>query len=153
MKRMTRKGVVITGAAAFAVVVGAGAAFAYWTSSGTSTGEAAAGTTASVTIAQDVTPPITGLYPGGPAQDVAIDITNPNAAAVTLTTVTTTVTGTSDPGCTAADFQVSDTWSSQTIAGGATVDYPAVATIAMKNTTADQNACKGVTINLAFSAS
>jgi hypothetical protein len=153
MKRMTRKGVVITGAVTALAVVGAGAAFAYWTSSGTSTGEAAAGTTASVTIAQDVTPPITGLYPGGPAQDVAIDITNPNDAAVTLANLTTTVTGTSNAGCTAADFQVTDAWTTTAIAGGATVNYPAVATIAMLNTGSDQDACKGVTIDLAFSAS
>jgi hypothetical protein len=151
MKKLTRTGtIVVAGTATLALA--SGVAFAYWTSSGSSTGPAAAGTTSSVTIAQTGT--ITGLYPGGPAQTIAIDITNPNAGAVTLAGVTATVSGTSDPGCTALDFAISGpVYGGGVIAGGA-ITPASGATISMLNRTAvNQDACKGATINLAFAAS
>lgn len=152
MKRMTRNGYILTGTAAAVLVLGGGVAFAFWTSSGTGTGTAAAATTASVDIAQ--TGSITGLYPGGPAQTISIEITNPNSSAVTLTGVTASVSGTSDAGCTADDFSISGpVWGGGTIAGGA-VQSASSATISMLDRAGvNQDACKGATINLAFAAS
>ncbi|MCU0257414.1 MAG: hypothetical protein MUF56_00120 [Solirubrobacteraceae bacterium] len=78
------------------IVVGvlavAGAAVAYWTSSGTSTGTATVGTASGLTV-----PPFTlagTLYPGGPAA----------TATVTITPVT--FTGTLYPGGTAATSSI-----------------------------------------------
>lgn len=152
MKRMTRSGYIATGTAAAVLVFGGGAAFAFWTSSGSGTGTAAAGTTADVSITQ--TGSITGLYPGGPAQTISVDITNPNAGDITLAGVTASVSSTSDAGCTAADFSISGpVWSGGIIAGGA-VQAASGATITMLDRAGvNQDACKGVTINLAFAAS
>ncbi len=151
MKRMTRTGYVIAGTTAAALVLGGGIAVAYWTSSGTGTGTAAAGTTSAVTIAQ--TGSITGLYPGGDPATISIDITNPDASAVTIANVAATVSGTNKTGCTAADFTISgNAWDGGTIAGGAT-QSASDATIAMVNATTSQDACKGATVNLAFAAS
>jgi hypothetical protein len=151
MNRMSRNGYIALGAAGAALLLGGGVAFAFWTSSGTGTGTAAAGTTGSVTVAQNGS--ITGLYPGGPGQTIAVDITNPNAGAVTLAGVTATVVDTSNVGCTAADFTISGpVYAGGSIAGGATVTASA-ATIQMVNEAArNQDACKGVTVNLAFAA-
>jgi hypothetical protein len=152
MKKLTRTGTIVVAGTATLALASGGVAFAYWTSSGSSTGTAAAGTTSSVTIAQTGT--ITGLYPGGPAKTIAIDITNPNGGAVTLAGVTATVSGTSDPGCTALDFAISGpVYGGGVIAGGA-ITPASGATISMLNRTAvNQDACKGATINLAFAAS
>jgi hypothetical protein len=154
MKRLNKTGYVIAGGTAAAVLVGGGAAFAYWTSSGTGTGTATTDTTTAVTIAQDIPPPVTGLYPDGPAQNINIDITNPDASDVLLSSVTTAVSSTSDPGCTAADFTVVDLYAGGTIPGGTTVPVPAAATIQMiDRPLVDQDDCKGVTVNLSFTAS
>lgn len=156
MKRLTRTGYVIAGATATAVLVGGGAAFAYWTSSGTGTGEAAAGTTTSVSIAQ-VGAAITGLYPDGPVQNVNVEITNPDASAVQIGAITTAISsidGAGPGGCSAADFDVVSVYAGGTIPGTSTVSAPAAATIQMINRPlVDQDGCKGVTVNLSFTAS
>ncbi len=56
-----------------------GGVFAYWTQSGSGSGTAQAGTTVPVTVNQ--TSPITGLYPGGPAQTLSGNFDNPNPGA------------------------------------------------------------------------
>ena len=71
MKRNTRNSYVLMAAGAAAILLGGGVAFAFWTSSGTGSGTAAAGTTDSVDISQVGS--ITGLYPGGPGQTISID--------------------------------------------------------------------------------
>lgn len=150
MKKMTRKGFVVMGAAASTLVIGGGVAFAYWTSSGSGTGSAAAGTTTSVDITQ--TGAIEGLYPGGDPVDITVDISNPDSAAVTLFALATTVTGTNDPGCTAADFVIDDTWAGGTVAGNGSLSVT-VGTIQMLDRAGvDQNGCKGAAIDLAFDA-
>jgi hypothetical protein len=156
MKRLTRTGYVIAGATATAVLVGGGAAFAYWTSSGTGTGSAAAGTTTNVTIAQ-VGTAITGLYPNGPVEDIDIEIANPDASDVeigAITTAVSSITGAGAGGCTAADFAVVSLYAGGTIPGGQTVAAPVAATIQMINRPlVNQDGCKGVTVNLSFTAS
>lgn len=153
MQRLNKTGYVIAGATAAAVLVGGGAAFAYWTSNGSGTGTATTGTTTAVTITQ-VAPAITGLYPDGPAQDVNIEITNPDASDVLIGAITTAVSSTSNPACTAADFDVVSLYAGGTIPGGDTVSAPAAATIQMiDRPTVDQDDCKGVTVNLSFTAS
>ncbi len=156
MKRLTRTGYVIAGATATAVLVGGGAAFAYWTSSGTGDGSATAGTTTSVTIDQ-VGTPITGLYPDGPVQNIDVEITNPDASDVEIGAITTAVdsiTGAGPGGCTAGDFNVVSVYGGGTIPGGQAVTVPAAATIKMINRPlVNQDGCKGVTVILSFTAS
>lgn len=59
LRKFTKKRLLLTG---IAVLVAATAAFAYWTTSGGGSGSATAGTDAGVTISGD---PAAGLYPGG----------------------------------------------------------------------------------------
>lgn len=154
MNRKVRNSYVLMAAGGAALLLGGGVAFAFWTSSGSGSGTAVAGDTGSVTITQDLTDPITGLYPGGPGQDIVIDIANPNASDVTIGAVNATVSSTSNVGCTADDFLISGpVYPGGTIAGGATQSASG-ATISMINDLArNQDACKGVTVTLAFAAS
>ncbi len=151
MKTMTRTGYVITGTTVAALLLGGGIAVAFWTTSGTGQGSAAAGTTTNVTITQ--TAPISNLYPDGPGAPIEVDIYNPDDSDVTITSVTAAVTDTGAVGCTAADFAISgNVWDGGTIAGGATVSASG-AELSMIDTGLDQDACKGALVTLTYTAS
>jgi hypothetical protein len=152
-----RKRFGIIAATVAAVLVGGGVAVAFWTTTGTGTGSAGVGTTANVTITQDGS--ISGLFPGGPEQDIDFTITNPNPGPVRISTVTITVLSvTKDPGapagtCDATDFTVtSPSAINADIPVGATSYTGAVtgAAIEMINKPVNQDACKNATVSLAF---
>jgi hypothetical protein len=99
----------ISGSLAVALV-GGGLAIAYWTTTGTGTGAGAVGTSTAVTVTQDST--VSGLVPGGPADDLDFTINNGgtgpqtiNSVAVSVSQVTKAV-GAPAGDCTAADFTV-----------------------------------------------
>jgi hypothetical protein len=142
----------------------AGAAVAYWTSTGTGNGTATVGTTSNLTIT-----PVTftgTLYPGGTAATSAITINNPGAADVEVTNLGLDTTqpssgpqigsgigGLPAAGCPAADFTFNANL-------GGPVNVPAggsvtinSGTLAMANTTSNQNACKGRTLTIYLAAS
>jgi hypothetical protein len=151
MNRLSRRTSIIAASTAAAVLIAGGAAVAYWTTTGSGTGTATAGTTAPVTIAQVGS--VTGLYPGGPAQTISFKVTNPNPGSVTLSAVAVAVSGTSDAGCTAADFTVVDpTDVAGPLVGGGNFTST-TATIKMDNTASNQDACKSAAIDLTFAAS
>lgn len=134
-----------------AVFVGGGIAVAYWTTTGSGTGTAATGDSSNVTITK--TNAITGLYPGGPAQDIDLNINNSNASAQYVGVVTVTVDDTTDAGCTDADFIVTNGTINANVPSGATNAYPGTgASIAMDETGVNQDDCKDVTVNLSFSS-
>ncbi len=149
--KLTLKKKIIAGVAAGAIVLGAGgAAFAYWTASGSgsSTGTVAASNGAIVLHAAF---PNAALYPGG-SQIVTFTADNGGAQAVSVGTVHTVVT-TSDPLCLAADFTVADVAENQSIAAGASGTVLANSgTISMTNTNVNQDACKGATLTLTLSS-
>jgi len=150
----TKRGTLLVASLATALLVGGGVAFAYWTTTGSGTGTAAAGDSSPVVVTQTNT--VTGLYPGGSAQNINLNIANSNAAAQRLETVGVSVSSTSNAGCTAADFTVTDATIGAEVPSGATNAYlgsATGATIKMKNASTSQDACKNVTINLAFNAS
>ena len=150
----TKRGTLLVASLATALLVGGGVAFAYWTTTGSGTGSAAAGTSSAVVVTQTNT--VTGLYPGGSAQNIDLNIANSNAAAQRLETVAVSVSSTSNPGCTAADFTVTDATIAAEVPSGSTNAYAGATTgasIKMKNTAGNQDLCKNVTINLAFNAS
>jgi hypothetical protein len=150
----TKRGTLLVASLATALLVGGGVAFAYWTTTGSGTGSAAAGDSSPVTVTQTNT--VTGLYPGGSAQNIDLNIANSNAAAQRLETVAVSVSSTSNAGCTAADFTVTDATIGAEVPSGATNAYAGAttgATIKMNNAATSQDACKNVTINLAFNAS
>jgi hypothetical protein len=134
----------------------AGMAFAYWTTGGSGVGSATSGDVQDITISQTST--VAGLYPGGPAQNVATKYSNPNAGKVYVEDVTAAVdpawserADLSKPACTAADFSVSGT----AHVGGEIVSGDSAGptfTIAMNDLATNQDNCKNVTVDLVFSS-
>ncbi len=134
------------------VLVGAGAAFAYWTNTGAGTGSAATGTNQPIVVNQTST--VTAMAPGVAAQALSGTFDNLNAGPVYVAGVTATVTGTDKTGCTAADY---------TIAGTATVaaEVPVGTgkgswsglTIQFNNKAGvNQDACKTAVVSIAYAS-
>jgi hypothetical protein len=135
----------------------AAAAFAYWTTSGSGTGTAGTGDAAAVNVTQVGT--IAGLVPGGAAQAVDFTITNGKTTSQYVTSVSVSIgsikkaDNTTATGCSAADFTiVQPTAINRDLAAGATTFSPSGASIAMNDATTNQDACKTVTVNLAYTA-
>lgn len=138
------------------------AAFAYWTTSGTGSGSATAGTDANVSVAGD---PANGIYPGSSVAVTSV-ITNSSstqAQQVSNLHVTISVDATSAAaGCHAADFTYKAdseaaavdpsnphtvTLNHEIAAGG---HYDVAGKVFMADTAVSQDACKGATINLDY---
>jgi hypothetical protein len=147
LPRMTRRTATITGVVVALVAV-AGAALAYFTARGSTTGP---GVTGAVTVSIDATTgtPGTPLYPGQKG-DVTLQVNNPAHATVTLVSVAqiTDSTITASGGCTQPDL----TFTPQTglhisIPANATnyqVDLPGAATLSG----ASPNSCQGATFSI-----
>ena len=150
MARLTKKKYLAAGVAV-AVIASGGVAFAYWTSNGSGTGTATTGTSTAWDVQVDEVD-LDNLTPGGPTNTVPFSVQNDNSGVQNLQATTASVVDTSDPGCTAADFDVSATTIAYgDVASGATVN--GTFTIQMKNTALNQDDCKGVTVNLKVDAS
>lgn len=135
------------------LVVGSGVAYAYWTASGAGTGT---GTTAAgVTTLTASSASLNAMYPGDTAQNIVITVHNPSTQTVYVTSVAAAVTGTTNSGCTAADFTValSPVSVGAQILAGADLVLSSSPTIKFNNTGANQDACKSVTVNLGFTIS
>jgi hypothetical protein len=102
------------------------------------------------------------LYPGAPAQVIALKLTNPHSVAILVTDAQVTVASSSSAGCGPAtnvavtQSDVSATNSVQ-IPAGASVTLPtqrvAAPTIRMLNLTTNQDACKNATFSLSYDGS
>jgi hypothetical protein len=140
------------------VLIGAAVgAYAYWTQGGGGTGTAAVDTTSAITVNQTST--VTGLYPGGPAATLSGNFNNPNASAVTISSITAVVSsisnGSSDaskPACTPADFSIGGSVGTITVPSGIGVGSWTGLTIQLLNTAANQDNCKGATANISYTA-
>lgn len=137
----------------------AGAAFAYWTTSGTGSGSATTGDLSTVTVNQTST--LTAMFPGDSPQTLSGTFTNPNSGSVYVGTVTASIASVTKAGgapagtCDATDYTLSPTTATvnaQVATGtGGTWSGPK---IQFNNKTgADQNACKGATVTLAYAVS
>ena len=139
---------VIAGAVVVSVMLGIGAAYAYWTAGGSGTGAAATGTTADVSVIQ--TSSAAGLYPGGSAA-LSGNFNNPNSGAVSVSGVTGAVHAFSSqadgakPACTEADFSITGTSNVPgSIAAGNGVGAWSGLTFNMLSTGANQDNCKNL---------
>lgn len=154
----------VSGSLAVALV-GGGLAIAYWTTTGTGTGSGAVGTSTPVTVTQDST--VSGLVPGGPADDLDFTINNPGAGPQTINSVTVSVSNVTKavgapPGaCTAADFAITQpdlggavelsTGNNAFTAGnGSGGPADTGASVSMINSATDQNGCKGATLEFTY---
>jgi hypothetical protein len=140
---------------ALLVVIGAGAAYAYFTAAnGSSSGHATNGTLAPVTVDAFVggDAPSSTLLPGGSA-DVILRIKNQNAFPVTLVTVTggpaAITVDSGHSGCTVAGVVsfTNQTGRADTIAASPTTTLVHLANAASM-TSAAASACQGATFNI-----
>lgn len=148
----------IIGTTAALVAIGGGAAFAYWTATGSHDTTTKAGTSKNFTITSTVAGD--PLSPNGPVQTFTFTVKNPADAGVQkLTNVVVTVAGTNGSawtevsGCSALDFAVgtpsftaTEIPANGTVSGTVSlqmVDRPGV----------NQDGCKGATVPLHFTAS
>jgi hypothetical protein len=137
--------------ALMAIIALSGVAYAYWSSTGTGTGSAGVGNSVPFTVSQ--TGSVSGLVPGGTAQDVTVNVSNTAGFSQSVTAITVSVNATAHPTCLATWFTLVQPSGPYpfAIAGGGNHDF--VGTIAMTNDVANQDACKGLTINLDFAVS
>jgi hypothetical protein len=151
IRSLIRKRIAV-GAAAAIFAVGGVVAYAYWTGGGSGTGTATAGTPASLTVNQTGAA-VTGVFPGGPSKSLSGTFNNPSAGPVYVANVTATVSSTSAIGCSASDFVVSGTATvaAEIPAGNGQGAWSGLS-IAMTDTGSNQDACKGATINIAYTA-
>lgn len=152
MRSISKKSVAMT--AAVFTIAGSGVALAYWTQSGSGDGSAKTGSTTALTILGSSP---SGLVPGGAAQDVELKITNPGDSPVKIQGVTIAVldgwTAQADagkPACSPADFDIvsPDAPAAELAAAGS---VKVTGSIALKNTAANQDNCKGVIVPLVLS--
>ncbi|WP_142063947.1 MULTISPECIES: hypothetical protein [unclassified Pseudarthrobacter] len=147
----------IIGTTVALVAIGGGAAFAYWSATGTHDTTTAAGTATNFTISSTITG--NPLSPNGPTKTATFTVTNPGTGVQKLSNVVVTVAGTDGAawtavtGCSAADFVVgtpaftpTEIAANGAVTGTVTlqmVDRPGI----------NQDGCKGAAVPLHFSAS
>ena len=123
---------------------------------GAGTGTAATGTVANVTVVQ--TSVVSGMAPGDSAQALSGNFTNPNAGPVYVGTVTASISSVTKAGgapagtCDASDYTLANavmTVNTEVPAGTAQGSWSG-ASIKFNNKASNQDACKGATVNLAY---
>jgi hypothetical protein len=141
------------------VLVAAGVAYAYWTNQGSGSGSAGTGTNVAITVNQTST--VSGLYPGGPAQALSGNFTNPNSGPVFVTSVTAAISSVTGPNitagtpCDATDYQLAGfpVAIGRQIPSGTNVDSWSGGTVQMINKpAANQDGCKGATVNISYTS-
>ena len=140
--------------AGLAVTLAASVTFGGWSIAGTGNGYAKAVTPTALTLNDASAATVADLYPGATG-NVKVSITNPNAFAVTITTITGTGAITSSTGAT-CDASTGVTFTNQTglslaLAAGATTTFTLNGAAAMSNASVD--ACKGATFTIPVSIS
>lgn len=149
---MTRRlSIAIVSVLALLSGVGAGGAYAYWTTSGAGNGPGTVGTPANVTVGAATATPASDLLPGGTA-DLVVQLSNPNAYAVTIIGISQTAAVTAVGGsCTGATSGVSVT----TRTGLSVAVGPGVQTIhiaaAAAMTTSSASACQDASFQIPVS--
>jgi hypothetical protein len=146
--------------AVVAVLVVAGAAFAFWTAGGSGTGSgSAAGTQSSLTVNQTTT--LAAMYPGDSAQTISGDFDNPNSGPIQVGTVTASISSVTKAAgapagtCDATDFTLANAAmavNAEIPAGNGKGAFTG-ATIKFNNKASNQDACKGATVALAYAIS
>jgi hypothetical protein len=156
MNRLPRKRLVVI-VTAVLLLTGGGIAFAYWSAGGSGTGSASAGTTVAITANQTST--VTGMAPGDSAQTLSGDFDNPNSGPVYVTSVVASISsvdkavGAPAGTCDATDFTLANATMTvdAEVASGTGVGSWTGATIQFNDKAGtNQDACKGATVNLAY---
>jgi len=106
------------------------------------------------------------IYPGGPAQPLAVKLTNTTARPITLTRLTVTLASSTLPrGCPTTDFHITPSnisgaqsttvpaFSSVTLPDSVNAPEVIAQTIRMSDSRTDQRACEGTTFSLLYTSS
>lgn len=146
MRKISTKKLVVGGVAAAVILGGAGAAFAYWTSTGTGTGSATTGSSTNFVVTLDA-PTGGALTPGGPIDTVAFHVNNPSTGNQNFSNAVATVTGTDKVGCAASNYEITGlTADYGDLDAGVTVDGSFQ--LQMLDSVDNQDACQGATVSL-----
>lgn len=146
MIRLKKKSVVLVTAGL--VLVGSGAAFAYWSANGSGSGSAtAASSNGSATLHVSFA---SGLTPGA---STPVTYTGDNGGSSSLRVATITPTVSIDPthvaaGCLASDFTATTVSSNTTLAAGASGVALGTGSLSFADTAVNQDSCKGATITI-----
>jgi hypothetical protein len=154
--RKSTKITAVLGSVALTVAT-AGAAYAYWTTTGGGTGSATTGTNTAVTVTQVGS--VAALVPGGTAQAVDFKINNPISTPQYISTVTVAMTSVSAPladathPCTTSDFTLTQPNAiNADLPAGVSTYSPSGSTLKLDNSASNQDGCKGATVHLSFTA-
>jgi hypothetical protein len=135
-----------------AVLALAGMAFAFWTTTGSGSGSGSvAASSGTLTLSGTIT---SALTPGG-SSPVSFKASNANKSSEQVGTVHAVVSIDAEHAaeCKASDFTIADTVENQVIAAeSSNVALTHEGSISMKDTSANQDACKGATISLELSS-
>jgi hypothetical protein len=139
--------------AVVAVLALAGMAIAYWTTSGEGSGSGSvASSNGKLTLAGTITESLT---PGG-SSTVKFTASNAGSSSLSVGTIHAVVSideAHTNAGCKASDFTIGDTVENQVIAAHATgVELAKEGSIAMADTSENQDACQGATVSLALTS-
>lgn len=152
-RRMKRRLVVALVAAVGVVVLASGSAFAYFTASGTKTGNATVGTDVIVTVTAATA--ANDLFPGT-SGTVRFTLKNTNSFTTNFTSVTgASVTSGNPGGCPASNIIVATlplTITKITVAAGQTTGTQTISTLISMSSTAP-NACQGVAFTVSLTLS
>jgi len=154
MRNLSTKAKLVVVAAAGGTLAMSGVAYAYWTTTGSGTGSATAGTTAAtdkIELTQVGT--LTGFYPGSTAQSVMVKAHNPAAFSQKVGNVTVSVAAVGS--CAADNWTVvdsADSFGVLTADETSDAEGQEVATIKLRESGANQDACKGVSPVLTFTS-
>jgi hypothetical protein len=155
MRHLSKKAIAIA-TGGVVLVVGTGVAYAYWSAGGTGNGTGATGTSTALTV--DQTTVLTAMFPGDAAQTLSGTFTNASSGTVhvasvtaSLFSVTDSVGGAVSVGCSVADYTLANATMAalQEVAVGTGGTWTG-ATVQFNNTTANQDACKGKTLNIHY---
>jgi hypothetical protein len=152
--RITKKKLLVAGVAAAIIAGTAGAAVAYWSTTGSGSGSASTSAGASdLTIAQ--TTILSPLFPGDSAQTISGTVTNNAANSAYVNTVTASISSvTGGAGsCDATDYTLASPVMSVAtdVAAAGTANFTG-ATLKFNNKVTNQYGCKGATVNLAYAS-
>ena len=144
MRNKTRRSAVV--GLGIVGMMGAGVAFAAWTTEGTGSGTATAGKDQALTVTVS---PATGLYPTG-STNVAYTVTNPNSYAVTLSQASLQGVTVDKAGCVPSVVTGSPVIVTDRIAAGATSTSKTFP-VTMSNAATDE--CKNAVFTLTLKVS
>jgi len=153
IRNLSRRRIALLSTVALIACGVAGGAYAYFVDTGSGQASASTGSLQPVTVAALAgATPASSLLPGGTG-DVVLRVSNPNAYAVTLTSVTGNGTITADaghPSCTTTGVTFTgQTGMSTTIAASSTMLVPLPGAASMS--AASSNGCQGATFSIPVS--